>query len=90
MDEQWRCKDHGETCKAISYLEKEHDWIREKVDEGFTDRINEIKDARTSARIDNEKLEDYVKKCYVTKEEMKTMYILLIAIALDAIRRLFV
>jgi len=97
VDEMWRCKDHGETCKAIVYLEKGQDTLNEKLEKIEVkanrcekDIINETRDCRNSTRQDNEKLEEYVKKYYVSKEEIKTMYILLIAVALDAIRRIFI
>jgi len=96
VDEMWRCKDHGKHCKGIQYLEKSQDLLIEKLEkiednakQCEKDRINETKDCRNSTRQDNEKLEDHIKKYYVSKEEIKTMYILLIAVALDAIRRLF-
>jgi len=96
MDENWHCKEHGETCLSIKHIEQEQvrqalrvEKLEDKIEQHSIDRRNEIKDCRKSFRIDCEKLESFTVANYVTKAESRVHYMLTVAIIMDGVRRLF-
>ena len=61
------CSQHGTHCKAIEYLEKDQEKIREELFKSTVD----LKDARKSLSHDFERFEDSIKKNYITRAEFE-------------------
>lgn len=82
------CGQHGSHCKAIEYLEKGQDEIKEQL----RTKTIELKDTRKSIIHDFERFEDFVKSEYVRRTEFaltqKLVYGIATLMVVDAIRRI--
>jgi hypothetical protein len=89
-DEMWRCKDHGENCKAIEYLENSQEKAELRVTklgddmrQGFVCKTNEIKDCRKSLSEDMKGLVTVAE----WKASNRSVYLAVALIILEAIKR---